>query len=107
LHGAPERLAKKELQTIADGARTISVGEHHWKILKRGLKWIVEVPKEKISEAVRLLFAFANLKTEPTGALSVTTVMTKPEHFRDRLVGCVVSVGNVSSGGANAQLILG
>jgi threonine dehydratase len=96
---------EKEPQTIADGARTISVGEYNWKILKRGLKRIVEVPEEKISEAVRLLFAFANLKAEPTGALSLAAVMTKPELFRDRLVCCVISGGNVDPA-VYAELIL-
>jgi threonine dehydratase len=86
---------ESEPQTIADGARTISLGEHNWKILKRGLQGIVEVPEEKIAEAVRLLFELANLKTEPTGALSVAAVMTKPELFRDRRVCCVISGGNV------------
>jgi threonine dehydratase len=84
-----------EPQTIADGARTVSLGEHNWKILQRDLKGIVEVPEEKIIEAVRLLFGFANLKAEPTGALSVAAVMTQPEVFRGRSVCCVVSGGNV------------
>ncbi len=96
---------ESEPPTIADGARTISLGQHNWKILKRGLKGIVEVPEEKIAEAVRLLFAFANLKAEPTGALSVAAVMTKPELFRDRLTCCVISGGNVDPG-VYAQLIL-
>lgn len=96
---------EKEPQTIADGARTISVGEQNWKILKRGLKHIVEVPEEKIAEAVRLLFGLANLKAEPTGALSVAAVLTKPELFRDARVCCVVSGGNVDPA-VYAQLIL-
>jgi threonine dehydratase len=96
---------EKEPQTIADGARTISLGEHNWKILKRGLKRIVEVPEEKIGEAVRLLFELANLKAEPTGALSLAAVMTKPELFRDQLVCCVISGGNVDAA-VYAQLIL-
>jgi threonine dehydratase len=96
---------EREPQTIADGARTLSLGEQNWKILKRGVKCIVEVPEEKIAEAVRLLFAFANLKAEPTGALSVAAVMTKPELFRDRRVCCVISGGNVDPA-AYAQLIL-
>ncbi len=96
---------EREPQTIADGARTLSLGEHNWKILKRGLKHIVEVPEDKIAEAVRLLFALANLKAEPTGALSVAAVMTKPELFQDRLVCCVISGGNVDPA-VYAQLIL-
>jgi threonine dehydratase len=94
-----------EPQTVADGARTISLGEHNWKILERGLKRIVEVPEEKIAEAVCLLFGLANLKAEPTAALSVAAVMTKPELFRDRLVCCVITGGNVDPV-VYAQLIL-
>ena len=96
---------EKEPPTMADGARTISLGEHNWKILKRAMKHIVEVPEEKIAEAVRLLFALANLKAEPTGALSVAAVLTKPELFRDRRVCCVISGGNVDPA-VYAQLIL-
>ncbi len=84
-----------EPQTIADGVRTLSVGEHNWPILRDNLAGIVEVPEENIAEAVRLLFALANLKAEPTGALSVAALLTQPQAFRDRAVCCVVSGGNV------------
>jgi len=86
---------EKEPLTIADGARTVSLGEHNWAILKDGLETIVEVPEEHIEEAVRLLFVRANLKAEPTGALAVAALLTQPELFRDRSVCCVVTGGNV------------
>jgi threonine dehydratase len=84
-----------EPQTIADGARTVSVGQHNWAVLKNGLAGIVEVPEENIKEGVRLLFSLANLKAEPTGALSMGALLTDPDRFRDRSVCCVVSGGNV------------
>jgi threonine dehydratase len=37
----------------------------------------------------------ANLKAEPTGALGIAALLTKPEMFHDRSVCCVVSGGNV------------
>lgn len=86
---------EKEPLTIADGARTVSLGEHNWAILKDGIDTIVEVPEEHIEEAVRLLFIRANLKAEPTGALSVAALLTQPELFRDRSVCCIVTGGNV------------
>ena len=86
---------ESEPQTIADGARTLCLGKHNWKILEDGLAGIVEVPEEEIAEAVRLLFALANLKAEPTGALSVGALLAQPEKFRDRHVCCVISGGNV------------
>jgi threonine dehydratase len=84
-----------EPQTLADGARTISLGRHNWAILKDALAGIVEVPEENIARTVRLLFELANLKAEPTGALSLGAVLTDPSRFRDQEVCCVVSGGNV------------
>jgi threonine dehydratase len=84
-----------EPQTIADGARTVSVGRHNWPILRDGLAGIVEVPEENIVEGVRLLFKLANLKAEPTGALGIGAVLTQPEVFRGQRICCVVSGGNV------------
>ncbi|MFY9607322.1 MAG: threonine/serine dehydratase [Blastocatellia bacterium] len=86
-----------EPQTIADGARTLSVGQHNWAILKDGLGGIVEVPEENIKEAVRLMFSLANLKAEPTGALAIGALLTDPDRYRGRSVCCVVSGGNVDT----------
>jgi threonine dehydratase len=86
---------ESEPQTIADGARTLSLGRHNWEILKDGLARIIEVPEENIAEAVRLLFTLANLKAEPTGALSLAAVLTAPDAFRHRTICCVISGGNV------------
>lgn len=84
-----------EPQTIADGARTISMGKHNWEILKDGLAGIIEVAEEKIKEALCLYFSLANLKVEPTGALSLSAVLTQTEMFRDKNICCVASGGNV------------
>ena len=86
-----------EPQTIADGARTISLGDHNWAILQTGLAEIVEVSEEKIREAVSLLFSLANLKVEPTGALSLGAVLEKADKFVDKKVCLVVSGGNVDT----------
>jgi threonine dehydratase len=86
-----------EPQTLADGARTVSLGRHNWPILKDGLAGIVEVPEENIVRAVRLLFELANLKAEPTGALSLGALLTDPERFAGRSVCSVISGGNVDT----------
>jgi threonine dehydratase len=86
-----------EPQTIADGARTVSVGQHNWAVLRSGLSGIIEVPEANIVEGVRLLFQLANLKVEPTGALGIGALLTEPERFRGRTVCCVVSGGNVDA----------
>ncbi len=84
-----------EPTTVADGARTISLGTLNWEILRQGLKSIVEVPDAATLDALRRYFRYANLKVEPTGALSLGALLTKPDQFRSQRVCCVVSGGNV------------
>ena len=83
--------------TIADGARTISVGSLNWPIIRENIREIVEVPEDRIAEAVRLYFGLVNLKCEPTGALSLGAVLEKPELFNGKKVCLVVSGGNVDA----------
>lgn len=84
-----------EPPTLADGARTLSLGRHNWEILRTALAGIVEVPEERIAEGVRRLFLDANLKAEPTGALAVGALLESPARFAGRRVAAVVSGGNV------------
>jgi threonine dehydratase len=88
---------EQEPATLADGARTLSIGEHNWKILQHGLADVVEVSEEKLVEAVRLYFSLANLKVEPTGALSLGAILEKPEMFAGKKICLVVSGGNVDA----------
>ncbi|MGE4191216.1 MAG: pyridoxal-phosphate dependent enzyme, partial [Thermoanaerobaculia bacterium] len=84
-----------ESDTLADGARTLSLGERNWEILRGGLAGIVEVDEPAIRDGLRLLSELANLKAEPTGALALGALLTDPGRFRDRRIACVVSGGNV------------
>lgn len=88
-------LNESEPQTIADGTRTLSLGNLNWAIIKDGVADIIEVSEEKIVECVRLYFSLANLKVEPTAALSLGAVLEKPELFTGKRVCLVVSGGNV------------
>lgn len=86
---------ESEPQTIADGARTLSVGDINWPILKGGLAGVLEVPEEKIVGALRLYFGLANLKCEPTGALSLGAVLFDKDGVKGKKICLVVSGGNV------------
>ena len=86
---------EQEPQTIADGARTVSLGQHNWAIIREHVAGIVEVPEEQIREGLRLLYGLANLKVEPTGALAIGALLAAPDRFRDQEICCVVSGGNV------------
>ena len=86
-----------EPMTIADGARTVSLGNLNWAIMKENIREIIEVSDEKIAEAVRLYFGLANLKCEPTGALSLGALLERPGEFVGKNVCVVVSGGNVDA----------
>jgi threonine dehydratase len=86
---------RAEPLTIADGARTMSLGDRNWAIIKDNAQDIIEVSEERIAEAVRLYFELANLKCEPTGALGLGAILERPEEFGGRKICLVVSGGNV------------
>lgn len=88
---------EKEPLTLADGARTLSVGKLNFPILKDGLHSIIEVDEERIAEGVKLLFNCVNLKVEPTGALSTGALLTVLDSFKKekRRPLLIVSGGNV------------
>ncbi len=84
----------EESPTIADGARMMKIGDNNWRILRTGVAGVIEVSEEQISEGVRLLFLLANLKAEPTGALSLGAILADPDRFKGKRVCCVISGGN-------------
>jgi threonine dehydratase len=75
----------------------LSLGKHNWEIIKTSVSEITEVADEKIAEAVRLYYGLANLKVEPTGALSLGAVLENKEKFKDKKICVVVSGGNVDA----------
>jgi len=86
-----------EPATIADGARTVSLGGRNWVIIKDNVPKILEVSEERIRDAIRLYFELANLKCEPTGALSLGAILANSDEFTDKRVCVVVTGGNVDS----------
>ena len=93
------RIVKNEAEpmTLADGARTVSVVDLNWPIIRDNVKEIIEVSEEKIAEAVRLHFQFANLKCEPTAALSLGAILDNRERWKDKKVCVIVTGGNVDA----------
>ncbi len=88
---------KVEAPTIADGARTLSLGRLNWEIIKNEVEKIIEVDEEKIIQAVRIYFHLVNLKAEPTGALSLGALLKAKKNFMEKKIGIVVSGGNVDA----------
>jgi threonine dehydratase len=88
---------EQEPDTVADGARTLSLGRLNWEIIRRGVEEIIEVPDAVTLEALRRLFLLANLKAEPTGALALGALLLNPARFQGKRVCCIVSGGNVDA----------
>ncbi len=88
---------EQEPMSLADGARTISVGNRNWEIIKDGVSKIYEVTEDGIRNALFAYFLEVNLKVEPTGALSLGAVMENRADFEGKKVCCIVSGGNVDA----------
>jgi len=97
---------EQEPSTVADGARTLSLGQLNWEILRQGIADIIEVADALTLEGLRSYFLYANLKVEPTGALALGALLAHPERFHGKRVCCVVSGGNVDPA-VYAQALLG
>lgn len=95
LHTGQLQANAHEPATVADGARTLSLGKLNWEILQRGIEDIIEIPDDLTLNALRRYFRYANLKVEPTGALALGAILTQPARFAGKKVCCIVSGGNV------------
>ena len=81
--------------TIADGARTSSLGALTFPLVLRYVNDIITVSDAQIVEAMRFLWERMKLVVEPTGALAAAGVLSGPLDVRNRRVGIVISGGNV------------
>ena len=82
-------------QTIADGARTQSLGGLTFPLVLRHVHDIITVTDAQIVEAMRFVWERMKLVVEPTGALAVAGVLSGAIAVRDRRVGIILSGGNV------------
>jgi threo-3-hydroxy-L-aspartate ammonia-lyase len=82
-------------QTIADGARTQSLGSLTFPLVLRHVSDIITVTDAQIVEAMRFLWERMKLVVEPTGALATAGVLSGAIPVRDRRIGIILSGGNV------------
>ncbi|HXN16236.1 MAG TPA: pyridoxal-phosphate dependent enzyme, partial [Usitatibacter sp.] len=81
-------------QTIADGARTPSLGLITFPLVLRYVDDIITVSDRELIEAMRFLWERMKLVVEPTGALATAGVFRAALPVRDRRVGIILSGGN-------------
>jgi len=81
--------------TIADGARTQSLGALTFPLVLRHVADIITVSDAQLLEAMRFIWERMKLVVEPTGALAAAGVLSGAIDVRDKRVGIVLSGGNV------------
>jgi threonine dehydratase len=82
-------------RTIADGARTLAIGEIPFAIVRERVADIVTVSDDALLRAVRQIALSAKLVVEPTGALAVAALLEGKLPATGRTV-AVLSGGNVA-----------
>jgi threonine dehydratase len=80
--------------TIADGARTASMGAITFPLVLRHVHDIITVSDAELVEAMRFLWERMKLVVEPTGALATAGVLQRRDDVRNRRVGIILSGGN-------------
>ena len=93
-------------RTIADGARTASLGRITFPLLRALVDDMVTVSDDDILRTMRFLWERMKLVVEPTGALGLAAAWRGAVDVAGRRVGVIVSGGNVDLGTA-ADLLRG
>jgi threonine dehydratase len=107
---ATQSFVKKRLvtiaipDTIADGARTPSLGKLTFPIVLRSVDDMFTVTDPELARAMFFLWERMKLVVEPTGALAACAVLEKKLDLKKKKVGVVLSGGNVDLRWAAAQL---
>src|SRR5204863_5765289 len=81
--------------TIADGARTPSLGTLTFELIRRHVSEMVTVPDEALIRAMGFAWERLKIVIEPTGALGLAALRQRRVPAAGRRVGVIVSGGNV------------
>ena len=107
---ASQSFVKKRLitiavpDTIADGARTPSLGKLTFPIVLRYVDDMLTVDDQELTRAMFFLWERMKIVVEPTGALAFTALLTGKAPVKNLRVGVVLSGGNVDLRWAAAQI---
>jgi threonine dehydratase len=91
--GRLERVEQPE--TIADGARTPSLGRVTFPIIRRHASDVITVRDAALIDAMRFVWERMKLIVEPTGVLGLAALMSGAIEARGSRVGVILSGGNV------------
>jgi len=82
-------------ETIADGARTESLGKLTFPLLLENVSDMTTVSDDELLRAMFFLWERMKIVVEPTGALAACALLQKKLSFPGKRVGVIVSGGNV------------
>ena len=82
-------------ETIADGARTPSLGELTFAIIRRHVADMTCVPDAALVDAMKFAFERMKLVVEPTGVLGLAALRSGAVRCERERVGVILSGGNV------------
>ena len=85
----------KDPNTIADGARTPSLGKITYPLVMRYVDDMLTVTDEELLRTMFYLWERMKIVVEPTGALAACALLEKKIDAKDKRVGIVLSGGNV------------
>lgn len=91
--------------TIADGARTMSLGKLTFALIRRHVDDFLTVTDEELLESMFFLWERMKLVVEPTGMLAACALLEKKIDAQGKRVGVVLSGGNVDLAWAAARLL--
>jgi threonine dehydratase len=86
--------------TIADGARTPSLGELTFPLVRQHVDDMVTVPDDELVRAMRFVWERMKLVVEPTGVLGLAAALAGRVDVAGKRAGVVLSGGNVDLGHA-------
>lgn len=82
--------------TIADGARTFSLGTHTFPLVLENVDDMLTVSESEIVDAMHFLYERMKLVVEPTGALATAALLSSDaDRFKGTRVGVIISGGNI------------
>lgn len=80
--------------TMADGLRT-ALSPLTFAVIREHVAEIITVPEEAIAAAMRIIWERMKIVVEPSAAVPLAAVRVRPERFRGKRVGIILSGGNV------------
>jgi threonine dehydratase len=80
--------------TVADGLLT-SLSDLTFAIIRKNVDRIFTAREETIIECMRLIWERMKIIIEPSSATTLAVIMENPGEFKDKIVGIIISGGNV------------